>query len=119
MIAFVSQDNLFGVSLEMLKFLDQGETFLKYKRPPTKLNEQNFSESTISKTEAIRRHSLMSTIYEDDARELLLPFNHSAEDKLQQKKWELSYLEDISMVSTFGDIDNLGVQFDLEKDFIP
>ena len=101
----------------MLKFLDQGETFMEYKRPSSRIDK--FSDDTISKSEAIRRHSLMSTIFEDDANDLVLPFEFSVEDQLMQKQWNHNYLKDVSMVSTFGDIDELGVKFDLEKDFIP
>ena len=61
----------------------------------------------------------MSTIFEDDANDLVLPFEFSVEDQLLQKQWNLNYLKDVSMVSTFGDIDELGVKFDLEKDFVP
>ena len=62
----------------MLKFLDQGESFMNYKRPVGKIDQ--FSEETITKSEAVRRHSLMSTIFEDDANDLVLPFEFAVED---------------------------------------
>ena len=60
----------------------------------------------------------MSAIYEDDSQDLILPFDFSVEDQFTQKHWSLKYLQDISMVSTFEDIDKMGVDFDEEKDFI-
>jgi len=47
----------------------------------------------------------------------MLPFKHSKDDQQKLRSFELDYNKDISMVSSFGDIDQLGIDFDLQKDF--
>lgn len=59
------------------------------------------------------------SVINDDEEDSMLPFMHSSEDQKLLRSFELDYQKDISMVSTFGDIDEIGVDFDLTKDFTP
>ena len=64
---------------------------------------------------------MVSILNEDEnqVKEMLLPFRHTSEDIVAQKQAELRYLSDISFVSHFNDIDEMGVEFDLANDFVP
>ena len=94
---------------------------MNYQRPKQILDETSFSAETITKEEAIKRHTLVSILNEDEnqVKEMLLPFRHTSEDIFEQKQAELSYMSDISFVSHFKDIDEMGVEFGLKADFIP
>lgn len=70
----------------------------------------------MTKDEAIRRHALCSVI-NDDEEDSMLPFKHTEDDLKKLRSFEMDYNKDISMVSSFGDIDELGIDFDLDKDF--
>ena len=61
----------------------------------------------------------MATIYEEESvlKDLLLPFINSEDDRKLLRKWELENLKQISLVSHFSDIDQMGVEFDLKEDF--
>ena len=89
---------------------------MSYKKPSSFIEDTQFTPETYLKDEAVRRHALMSAINEDEEIPIL-PFKHTSDDQALYKKYEIDYLKDISMVSTFGDIDEMGVEFDLEKDF--
>jgi hypothetical protein len=56
-------------------------------------------------------------VINDDENDSMLPFKHSKDDQQKLRSFELDYNKDISMVSSFGDIDQLGIDFDLQKDF--
>jgi len=47
------------------------------------------------------------------------PFPHTAEDIHKLQGFELDYQKDISLVSTFGDMEQLGLEFDKSDDFAP
>lgn len=53
-IAYVNQDNLFGIAREMVKFLDNGESFMNY-QPPLPYIEGINSTNTDKKEEALKR----------------------------------------------------------------
>jgi len=116
-VAFVKTENLYTVAKEIVSLISEGEKFMSHQRPKNMLDHTKFGPETITKEEAIRRHALMSSIFDEDAAERLLPFEHTEEDLVKQQKWEQTYLKEISLVSTFGDIDQIGVEFD-SKDFI-
>jgi len=59
----------------------------------------------------------MTTILEDDTKELDLPFAHSEKDRVDLQVQEQIYLKDVSLVSHLGDIDQLNIDFDNSKDF--
>jgi len=47
------------------------------------------------------------------------PFPHTLSDIHKLKGFELDYQKDISLVSTFGDMEELGLEFDKKDDFAP
>jgi len=53
------------------------------------------------------------SVINDDEEGSMLPFKHTIEDQTKLKSFELQYQKDISMVSSFGDIDELGIEFDV------
>ena len=78
----MQKEHLFEVSYELLKFFSNGEEFVNFRRPNTSLQGFEFESSSITKSEAIRRHALMTTILEDDTKELDLPFAHSEKERI-------------------------------------
>ena len=71
-VAFVGKEKLYTVAHEMIKFLNDGDSFLKYKQPPTLLDE-------VDKEDAMQSLKLMSKIYEEPA---YIPFKHHESDRL-------------------------------------
>lgn len=70
-IAFVSRDKLYSIAHEMIKFLNDGDLFLKYEQPPTFLEK-------VDKDEAMASLKLMSQINEEPAH---IPFKHTESDR--------------------------------------
>mmetsp|Transcript_13062 Transcript_13062/g.20280 ORF Transcript_13062/g.20280 Transcript_13062/m.20280 type:complete len:142 (+) Transcript_13062:961-1386(+) len=118
-VAFVGREHLMDVSFEMVKFLNEGESFLSYERPASHIDLSEFG-SDLSKDEAITRHSLMTKVNQDDFMmsdsSLMLPFPCTLEDIKEQEKTSLDSMEKLTMVNHFGDIDQMGLKIDAEKD---
>ena len=71
-VAFVGKDKLYTIAHEMIKFLNDGDSFLRYKQPPTLIEEVGDRE------EAMKSLELMSRIYEEPA---YIPFRHHENDR--------------------------------------
>ena len=73
----------FNIAYEMVQFLSNGETFSNYQRPSGFVDDTNFSESTFLKEEALKRHALLTTIFDDEPalKEIMVPFRHLESDQ--------------------------------------
>ena len=118
-VAYVEEDNLLNISKEIMKFLSQADTFVNYQKPPGYLDDSQFKDTLISREEAIRRHALMGTIYEEERamNDMPLPFVNSEHDRTNLGRRELDYLKKVSLVDHFEDIDQMGIEFDDKTDF--
>lgn len=53
-VAYVNRENLYEVAHEMIKFLNDGDSFIGYKRPRSFIEREK-----IDVEEAIKRHTLI------------------------------------------------------------
>lgn len=115
-VAYVNQDNLFGITKEMVKFLHDGESFMSYQLPLPYI-EGIEKTDTARRDEALRRQALQSVLNDDDE-VTMPPFPHDDSDITKLKSFELGYQEHISLASHFNDMDHLGIEFKEGEDLV-
>lgn len=97
----------------MVHFLNKGEAFMSYQRPPQYIDDPILETDIQKRRELIKRHALCNSIYEEG--ELPgLPFKHKKEDEDYLRAYEIKYLQKTVMADTIGDIESLGVQLTKE-----
>lgn len=118
-VAFVGREHLISVSRQMLHFLNKGDSFMGYKRPPQFLDDPKLETDKVLRKELLKRHSLCSQIYEDGSSgQTSIPFKHNQADVDFQKAYDLKYVSKLVLADTLGDIEGLGIEFgkeDFEK----
>lgn len=80
-VAFVGKDHLLGVTKQMVNFLNRGEDFVNYKRPPQVIDNTTLLKDDNLRKEYIKRHALNSIIYDEGGEaQVYPPFIHKKED---------------------------------------
>lgn len=117
-IAFVGREHLIGVTRQMIEYMNKGEEFLQYQRPPQVIEEPKLTTDKNYRRELIKRHALGSSIYDEgDSDYSSIPFRHNEDDNQFQKVYEIKNLQKVSLADIFGDIEGLGIDF-AKEDFV-
>ncbi len=103
----------------MIEFMNKGEEFLQYQRPPQVIEDPRLTTDKNYRRELIKRHALGSSIYDEDgdSEYSSIPFRHNEEDIQYQKVYEIKNLQKVSLADIFEDIEGLGIDF-AKEDFV-
>ena len=67
----------------MTEFLNKGEDFISYKRPPSFIDDSRIETDINYKRELLKRHALGTAIYDEGGEgQSVPPFKHTSEDLL-------------------------------------
>ena len=116
-MAFVNEDQLFGISKEIVKFFHDSEAFLSY-QPPLPYLEGLQKSDEGQREEVLRRQALQSVLHDDDEM-VMPPFPYDEDDLSKLKGFEMEYQKDVSLSTWFDDIDKIGVEFKDGDDLVP
>ena len=123
-VAFVGKEHLMSVAKQMCDFISKPEAFMRYQRPQQWINiagpDGKSGDNEALRHELVRTFALAQTIYEDDFKDLTLPFVHNQTSDLELlKEVEKENLKKISLVDLFGDFEGLGLELNKDEDFVP
>ena len=64
-VGFVGREHLIGVAKNMIDFMNKGEEFMSYQRPPQVIEDPKLATDKGFKRELIKRHALGTAIYDE------------------------------------------------------
>jgi hypothetical protein len=60
----VGREHLIGVAKQMIDFMNNGEAFMSYQRPPQVIEDPKLTQDKAYRRELIKRHALGTAIYD-------------------------------------------------------
>ncbi|CDW77264.1 UNKNOWN [Stylonychia lemnae] len=118
-VVYVGNDHLLGVTKQMVNFLNNGEQFMSYKRPPQIIGDKEMLKNDELRHEYLKRQALSQVIYDDnEMMDAIPPFVHTKEDLYFKQASVLKQMKNVIMGNFVNDIDDLHIEFNKDEDYI-